>query len=221
MTGKPADIALMKALTGKGGESSGGGGVTPNIQATASTIPAGSEATVTRSGSNTNPVFHFGIPEGKQGALGPAGAQGPEGKQGPAGAPGEPGPQGPAGPKGDTGEQGPRGPAGPAGEAGAQGPAGKDGAQGPAGPQGEQGPPGPAGGVTQEELEQALSGKQDALTAGNGLTIRDNEILANCPTVPITLEEYNALPEEEKNRTDLVYAVTDDNGTGGGIRYGG
>lgn len=75
--------------------------------------------------------------------------------------------------------------------------------------------------MTQEELEQALSGKQDALTAGNGLTIRDNEILANCPTVPITLEEYNALPEEEKNRTDLVYAVTDDNGTGGGIRYGG
>lgn len=77
MNWKPADIAMVKALGG--GSESGGGGVTPNIQATAETLPPGSEATVTRTGSNVNPVFHFGIPEGKQGIQGPPGPQGPAG----------------------------------------------------------------------------------------------------------------------------------------------
>lgn len=108
-------------------EGGGGGGVTPNIQATAETLPAGSEATVTRTGSNVNPVFHFGIPEGEQGATGPTGATGapgPQGIQGIPGPAGEAGAQGPAGPKGDTGPQGPKG------DTGEQGPAGDPGQDG-------------------------------------------------------------------------------------------
>lgn len=89
MNWKPSDIAMVKALSG--GSSGGGGGVTPNIQATAETLPAGSEATVTRTGSNSNPIFHFGIPEGAQGLRGEAGATGP---QGPAGKDGAAGPAG-------------------------------------------------------------------------------------------------------------------------------
>lgn len=58
-------------------ESGGGGGVIPNIQATAETLPAGSAATVTRTGSNANPVFHFGIPQGIQGEQGIQGDPGP------------------------------------------------------------------------------------------------------------------------------------------------
>lgn len=64
-------------------ESGGGeGGVVPNIQATAETLPPGSEATVARTGSDANPVFHFGIPRGDQG------------KEGDPGKPGEPGENG-------------------------------------------------------------------------------------------------------------------------------
>lgn len=110
MNWKPSDIAMVKALAGEGG--GGGGGVTPNIQATAETLPAGSEATVTRTGSDANPVFNFGIPKGDPGTQGPAGPTGPAGN---------PGPQGPAGPKGDTGEQGPQGVKGDQGIQGVQG----------------------------------------------------------------------------------------------------
>lgn len=101
----------------------GGSGTVPNIQATAETLPAGSEATVTRTGPDENPVFHFGIPEGAWGETGPAGAdgaQGPQGVQGETGPAGEAGPQGPEGPKGETGEQGPAGPGVPPGGAAGQ-----------------------------------------------------------------------------------------------------
>lgn len=138
---------------GSGGSGSGGGaGTVPNIQATAETLPAGSGATVTRTGSDMNPVFKFGIPEGAQGPAGPQGEQGVQGAAGPAG---ETGPQGPAGPKGEAGAPGPQGPAGPVGATGAQGPAGKDGIQGPEGPQGQKGDPGtgvPAGGYSGQIL---------------------------------------------------------------------
>lgn len=81
MNWKPADIALVKTIAGGSG-GGGGGGVTPNVQATAETLPAGSEATVTRTGSNTNPVFHFGIPEGEPGNPGTPGAPGVKGDPG-------------------------------------------------------------------------------------------------------------------------------------------
>lgn len=78
MSWKPADIAMVKALGG----GSEGGGVTPNIQATAETLPAGSEATVTRTGSDANPVFNFGIPEGEPGKPGDPGQPGKNGEDG-------------------------------------------------------------------------------------------------------------------------------------------
>lgn len=54
-----------------GGPGSGGGSVVvPNINATVETLPAGSEATVEKSGSNTNVTFNFGIPKGDTGAKG-------------------------------------------------------------------------------------------------------------------------------------------------------
>lgn len=78
-------------------------GVTPVISVLATTLEAGSEATVSKSGSDKAPTFTFGIPKGLTGDTGPKGDTGPQG---------EPGTTGPQGPKGDTGEQGPAGPAG-------------------------------------------------------------------------------------------------------------
>lgn len=126
--------------------------MTPNIQATAETLPAGSDATVTRTGSNTNPVFHFGIPEGEQGEQGPAGPTGPQGARGE---------------QGDPGSQGPAGPPGPAGEAGPQGPKGDTGPQGPAGATGADGTPG---------KDATINGKNAiALAAGDNVSIVTGE----------------------------------------------
>lgn len=112
-----------------GGGSGGGGGtpVVPNINATAESLPAGSEASVEKSGTNTNVTFNFGIPRGADGQQGAPGATGPAGPQG------EQGPQGPAGP---TGQQGPTGAQGPAGPQGETGPQGSQGIQGEKGDQG-------------------------------------------------------------------------------------
>lgn len=51
-------------------------GATPNITASATTLPAGSSATVTKSGTAENPTFTFGIPKGEQGPQGPRGESG-------------------------------------------------------------------------------------------------------------------------------------------------
>ena len=124
-----------------------GSTVSVNVGAT-TTGEAGTNASVTNSGDETNVLLEFTIPRGDTGPAGPAGERGPAGDTGPAGPAGE---QGPAGPAGDTGPAGPageRGPAGPAGEQGPAGPAGERGPAGdtgPAGPAGEQGPAGPAG----------------------------------------------------------------------------
>ena len=46
-------------------------GITPNIQVgTTTTLPAGSNATVTQRGTTENPIFDFGIPKGKDGSGG-------------------------------------------------------------------------------------------------------------------------------------------------------
>lgn len=82
-----------------------------NLGASAHSIEAGSEATVTKSVSDSGVTLYFGIPRGEQGAVGPAGAQGKQGQQGIQGPKGEPGETGPAGP---PGIQGPAGPAGTA-----------------------------------------------------------------------------------------------------------
>ena len=49
-------------------------GATPNITVSATTLAAGSSATVTKSGTAENPVFTFGIPKGDKGDTGASGA---------------------------------------------------------------------------------------------------------------------------------------------------
>jgi hypothetical protein len=84
-----------------------------SMSASASTLPPGSQATVSVTEPTPNHfVLAFGLPQGATGAQGP---------------------------KGDTGAQGPAGPQGPTGATGAQGPQGAQGAQGAQGPQGNPG----------------------------------------------------------------------------------
>lgn len=74
------------------------------------TLAAGESASVTNSGTESDPVLNFAIPQGakgEQGETGPAGPQGPQGEQGPKGEPGDTGPQGATGPAGPAGEAGP------------------------------------------------------------------------------------------------------------------
>lgn len=62
-----------------------------NLGVQASTLPAGEDATVTKSVADDGVTLYFGIPQGAQGAVGPQGAQGIAGPQGPEGPPGESG----------------------------------------------------------------------------------------------------------------------------------
>lgn len=57
----------------------------PSISVGATTLAAGSTATVTKTGTDEAPVFTFGIPKGDKGDKGDTGATGPQGPQGPAG----------------------------------------------------------------------------------------------------------------------------------------
>jgi hypothetical protein len=86
------------------------------------TGPAGTNASVTNSGSSSNATFNFTIPRGNTGLTGPTGPGGPAGPPGPGGPAGPPGPTGPAstvpGPPGPTGPLGPTGPTGPTGASG-------------------------------------------------------------------------------------------------------
>lgn len=101
------DKALVMGMQLSSGAGSGGGSVVvPNINATVTTLPAGSDATVTKSGTDTNVVFSFGIPKGDQGEQGPQGPPGPQGETGPAGPQGQQGVQGPVGPAGPQGAPG-------------------------------------------------------------------------------------------------------------------
>lgn len=63
---------------------------------------AGTQASVTNSGTEYAAVLNFTIPRGAQGPQGPAGEDGAQGPQGPAGEQGPQGPQGPAGESGVT-----------------------------------------------------------------------------------------------------------------------
>ena len=112
-------------------------GVTPNLTVgTVTTLSPGTKATVVRSGTETNPVFNFGIPEGLKGEKGEKGVgytftpsvsesgnlswtnngnlsnpatvniKGPQGERGPQGTTGQ---QGPKGDKGDNGLPGSKG----------------------------------------------------------------------------------------------------------------
>lgn len=115
---------------------SGAGGVVPNITMTATQLEAGEQPTVTKGGTNINPTFELGIPQGEKGNQGVPGPQGLQGQQGI---------QGEKGDKGDTGERGLQGIQGPKGDTGEQGPIGLTGPQGIQGLQGIQGPKGEQG----------------------------------------------------------------------------
>lgn len=75
------------------------GGLSVEI-GTTETLPAGSDAVVTNSGTSTDAVLNFGIPTGAQGPQGEKGDKGDKGDTGATGAQGPTGPQGPAGANG-------------------------------------------------------------------------------------------------------------------------
>ncbi len=145
-------------------ESDKDAGVSVQVGKTTTGEP-GSAASVKNSGTNTDPVLDFTIPQGVKGdaatikvgtvATGSPGTMASVTNGGtstdavlnftiPRGAKGDQGEQGEPGPKGEQGQQGPQGIQGQKGETGATGPSGPPGIQGP------QGEPGPAGesGVT-------------------------------------------------------------------------
>lgn len=64
--------------------------ITMNV-GTVTTLEAGQPATVTNSGTNTDAIFNFGIPQGIQGIQGPQGERGIQGEQGIQGIQGETG----------------------------------------------------------------------------------------------------------------------------------
>ena len=134
----------------------GADGAVPNISVEAVGLPAGSVPTASRSGTDENPLFSFGIPKGDTGPQGEKGDPGPQGIQGETGPAGSPGADGgyyspavdadgnlswtasreemPAvtganikGPKGDTGQAGADGADGAKGDKGDKGDAGADG----------------------------------------------------------------------------------------------
>lgn len=76
---------------------------------------AGTEASVTNSGTTGAAVFNFVIPRGDTGAKGDTGSTGEQGATGPQGPQGPKGDTGAAGAEGATGPQGPQGPTGPTG----------------------------------------------------------------------------------------------------------
>ena len=75
---KFANLKGQKGDAGDKGEQGikgdkGDTGLTPIITATATTLPAGSSATVTKRGTDEKPTFNFGIPKGDKGEQGLAG----------------------------------------------------------------------------------------------------------------------------------------------------
>lgn len=160
---------------------------------TTETVELESETTVPRNGLS---AYEVAVAEGYEGTVDEwlASLVGPQGPQGPQGATGATGPQGPKGDTGATGATGPKGDKGDTGATGPQGPKGDKGdkgdtgATGATGPQGPQGPAGSDASVTEANITAALgytpvsptqlAGKQDALTAGEGIVINNNVISA-------------------------------------------
>lgn len=101
----PRKICYVQGPTGPTGPT---GAATITIGQT-TTGAAGTNASVTNSGTAENVVLNFTIPRGNTGdtgPIGPQGPQGPQGLQGNTGAAGETGPTGPTGPQGPAGPPG-------------------------------------------------------------------------------------------------------------------
>lgn len=81
-TGSPATITLNTGIPGPQGTPGSSGAAATIAVGTTTTLPAGSSATVSNSGTSSAAVFNFAIPQGAQGIQGIQGIQGP---QGPAG----------------------------------------------------------------------------------------------------------------------------------------
>ena len=70
ITNRNGVTKTVEIYDGEKGED-GEPGITPNIQVgTTTTLPAGSNATVTQRGTTENPIFDFGIPKGEDGQSG-------------------------------------------------------------------------------------------------------------------------------------------------------
>lgn len=138
----PAGEQGPKGDTGADGPRGPAGAAATVTIGTVTTGEAGTQATVTNTGTTSAAIFNFTIPKGDTGAQGPTGEQGPKGDTGSQGPKGDTGPQGP---KGDTGDTGP------------QGPAGAEGPQGPAGPGV------PAGGTTGQVLSKNSNSDYDTV----------------------------------------------------------
>lgn len=98
----PRKICYVQGPTGPTGPT---GAATITIGQT-TTGAAGTNASVTNSGSAENVVLNFTIPRGNTGETGPIGPQGPTGPQGIQGNTGLTGPTGPTGPQGPAGPPG-------------------------------------------------------------------------------------------------------------------
>lgn len=158
--GEGKDPKRSELTVGGGLPGSSGTGTAATIEVgTVSTGDAGTDATITNSGTTSAAVFNFTIPRGATGATG---AQGPTGATGPQGPQGETGPQGAQGATGETGPTGATGPQGPQGTQGIQGETGAQGPQGETGPQGATGPTGPQG----EQGAQGATGTAATITIG-------------------------------------------------------
>lgn len=120
------------------GGSSGDATVTVRVGQT-TTLAPGSSATVTNSGTDTDAVFNFGIPQGTPGTTGEQGIQGIQGEQGIQGVPGDKGDPGEPGIQGVRGEQGATGDTGAQGIQGIQGLKGDTGVKGDTGAKGDTG----------------------------------------------------------------------------------
>lgn len=71
--GTQESVEILDGEKGEDGEQ-GRDGITPNIQVgTTTTLPAGSNATVSQRGTAENPIFDFGIPKGEDGQGGGTG----------------------------------------------------------------------------------------------------------------------------------------------------
>ena len=154
----------------------GPAGPTTITVGTTTTGAAGTDATVTNSGTADDLILDFTIPQGEDGIAGPTGPTGPQGDTGIAG------PIGPTGPAGAQGEIGPTGPQGDAGIAGPIGPTG------PAGAQGEIGPTGPAGETPTLTIGTVTTGEPgtdaDATITGTAPNFVLNLIIPQGPTGP-------------------------------------
>lgn len=147
--------------------------------------------------------------------------EGPPGPEGPAGPQGEPGPTGPRGEPGKDGEPGRPGPEGPTGSAGDQGPPGRDGAPGKdARINGRNVLTIKAGdGINLDETQEDIitisatggGGGGTDYTGGDGVSVQGDAVSVINPIRGIfTLDEYEGLPDNEKNSG--TYFVADNDG---------